>query len=142
MWEVISIYSERKVAAVDGCWIRVLDKSILDCSGDDDGSNVFWATVEVQYLNLDIAGDIANISSSLSESYASSQRSEMWHVMFFISHFGNLKDFKFRTVVFLAEWFLIIFCAQFCLWGRFFHCVRHCVYFVDPNSLIFIPNIS
>ena len=65
MWEVISIYSERKVAVVDGCWIRVLDKSILDCSGDDDGLNVFWATVEVQYLNLDIAGDIANISSSL-----------------------------------------------------------------------------
>ena len=125
-----------------GAGWRVLEKSSLDCTGDGDGLNVFWTTVQVQYLNLDIAGDIENISSSLPESYASRPRSEMWHVMFFISHFGNLKDFKFRTVVFLAEWFLIIFCAQFCLWGRFFHCVLHCVYFVDPNSLIFIPNIS
>ena len=85
-------------------WI-VLEKSRLDCSGDGDSWNFFWAKVEVEYLDLYIADDIANISSSLPELYASSPHSELWPVMFFISHFGNPKDFSFQTVVFLAEWF-------------------------------------
>ena len=63
--------------------------------------------MEVEHLHLDITDDIANISSSFPESYASSPRSELWPVMFFISHFRNPKDFNFRTVVFLAEWFVI-----------------------------------
>ena len=99
---------------------RVLEKSSLDCSGNGDGLILFWATVEVEYLDLDIADDIANISSSLSESYASSLRAELWPVMFFISHFGNPKDFSFRTVVFLAEWFVIFLFAHSSANGDFF----------------------
>ena len=97
---------------------RVLEKSSLDCSGDGNGLIFFiiiWTTVEVEYLDLDIADDIANISSSLPQSYASSSRSELWPVMLFISHFGNPKDFNFRTVFFLADWLVIFFvCVQFC----------------------------
>ena len=71
--------------------------------------------MEVEYLHLDIADDIANISPLLPESYASSPRSELEPVMFSISHFGNPKDFNFGRVVFLAEGFVIFFiCAQFC----------------------------
>ena len=91
---------------------RILEKSSLECSSDGDGLIIFWATVEVEYLHLDIADDIANISSSLLESYASSPHSELWPVMFFISHFGNSKDFNFRMVVFLAEWFVIFLFAH------------------------------
>ena len=87
---------------------RILEKSSLECSSDGDGLIIFWATVEVEYLHLDIADDIANISSSLPESCASSPRSELWPVMFFISNFGNPKYFNFRTVVFLAEWFVFL----------------------------------
>ena len=106
---------KEKLLLLTGVGWRVLEKSSLDCSGDGDGFILFWATVEVEYLDLDIADDIANISSSLPESYAPSPSSELWPAMFFISHFGNPKDLNFRTVVLLAEWFVIFFiCAQFC----------------------------
>ena len=99
---------KEKLLLSTGVGWRVLEKSSLDCSGDGDGSNFFWTTVEVEYLYLDIADDIANILSSFPESYASNPRSELWPVMFFISHFGNLKDFNFWTVVFLADWFIFL----------------------------------
>ena len=100
---------------------RVLEKSSLDCSGDGFGSFFFfWATVEVECLDLDIGDDNANISSSLTESYASSPRSELWPVMCFISHSGNPKDFNFRTVVFLAESFVIFLFAHSSANGDFF----------------------
>ena len=63
--------------------------------------------------------------------------------MFFISYFGNPKDFSFRTVVFLAEWFVIFLFGHNSANGDFFfHSPQHCVYCVDPNGLIFIPNNS
>ena len=122
---------------------RILEKSSLECSSDGDGLIIFWATVEMEYLHLDIADDIANISSSLLESYASSPHSELWPVMFFISHFRNPKDFNFRTVDFLAEWFVILSFAHKSANGDFFfRSAQHCVYCIDPYGLIFIPNIS
>ena len=53
---------------------RILEKSSLECSSDGDGLIIFWATVEVEYLHLDIADDIANISSSL--------RNHMHHIAY------------------------------------------------------------
>ena len=62
--------------------------------------------MEVEELDLDIADDICIKT-----------RSELWPVMFFISHFENTKDFNFRTVVFLEDWFVCFFIfAQFCKW--------------------------
>ena len=108
------IPDEKLLLSMGVAW-RALEKSSLHCSGDGDGWNFFWTTVEVEHLNLDIADDISNISASLPESYASSLRSELWPVMYFVSHFGNPKDFTFQTVIFLAEWFVIFFVsAQFC----------------------------
>ena len=49
-------------------------KSSFDCSGNGDGFFFFLATVEVEYLHLDIADDIANISSSL--------RNHMHHIAY------------------------------------------------------------
>ena len=111
-----------KLLLSTGVGWRVLEKSSLDCSGDGDGLIFFffWPTVEEEFLHLDIADDIANISSLLPESYVSSPRSELWPVMFFISHFGNPKDFNFRTVVFLAEWFVIFLFAHNSANGDFF----------------------
>ena len=82
--------------------------------------------MEVEYLHLDIADDIANISSSLPESYASSPRSELSSVMFFISHFGNPKNFNFRKIVFLAEW--VFFVLRTILFnGEFSFCLTLCL---------------
>ena len=67
---------KEKLLLSTGVGWRVLEKSSLDCSGDGDGLIFFWS-VEVEYLDLDIADDIANISSSLPESYASSPHSEL-----------------------------------------------------------------
>ena len=120
LWEVIPIYSERKVVVVDGCWIKSPGEIKFRLFRWWWWLNFFWARVEVEYLHLDIADDIANISSSFPESYASSPRSELWPVMFFISHFGNPKDFNFRTVVFLAEWFVIFLFAHNSANGDFF----------------------
>ena len=50
---------------------------------------------------------MVDISSSLPESHASRPHSELWSVMFFISHDFNPHDSNFRTVAFLAEWFVI-----------------------------------
>ena len=147
----------RKVVDVDGCWMkescccrrvldegklllstgvgwRVLEKSSLDCSGGGFGSFFFfWATVEVECLDLDIGDDNANISSSLPESYASSPRSELWPVMCFISHSGNPKDFNFRTVVFLAESFVIFLFAHNSANGDFFSfCSTLCLLYWPP----------
>ena len=52
-------------------------------------------------------------------------------MMFFISHFGNLKDFHFRTVVFLAKWFVVFLFAHRSANGDSFHSAQHCVYSVD-----------
>ena len=77
------IPKEKLLLLLTGVGWRVLGKLSLDCAGDGDGLIFFSATVEVEYLYLDIADDIANISSSLPESYASSPRSELCSVMFF-----------------------------------------------------------
>ena len=103
---------KEKLLLLTGVGWRVLEKSSLDCSGDGDGLIFFWTTVEVEYLDLDIADDISEISSLLPESYASSPWSNLWPVMFFISRFGNPKDFNFQTVVFLADWFVIFLFAH------------------------------
>ena len=123
---------------------RVLEKSSLDCSGDGFGSFFFfWATVEVECLDLDIGDDNANISSSLPESYASSPRSELWPVMCFISHSGNPKDFNFlKRLFFLQSRLLFFYLRTVLLMVTSFHSVQHCVYCIDPHGLIFIPNIS
>ena len=108
----VCLVPEKKLFLSTGVGWRVLEKLSLHCSGDGDGWKYFWTTVEVEYLDLDIADDIANISSSLMESYASSPRSQLWPVMLFRSHFGNPNDFNFRTVVLLAEWFDIFLFSQ------------------------------
>ena len=110
----------RKVVDVDGCWMKSPGGIKFRLFRWCWWLNFFWATVKVEYLHLDIADDIANISSSFPESYASSPRSELWPVMFFISHFGNPKDFNFRTVVFLAEWFVIFLFTHNSVNGYFF----------------------
>ena len=74
---------KEKLLLSTGVGWRVLEKSSLGCSGDDDGWNFFWTTVEMEYFDIDIADDIVNIFSSLSESYVSSPRSELWPVMFY-----------------------------------------------------------
>ena len=122
--ELILIFSERKVVFVDGCWIkrpgetkvRLLRwwrwlKFIFEQQSR-------WSTILLMALQ--------NISSSLPESYASSSRSGLWPVMFFISHFGNPKDFNFRTFFFLQSGFFLFvhnstngdffsFCSILCL---------------------------
>ena len=133
---------KEKLLLLTGVGWRVLEKSSLDCSGDGDGFILFWATVEVEYLDLDIADDIANISSSLTESYASSQHSELWPVMFFISHFGNPKILIFKRLFFLQSGLLFFYLHTILLMVTFFYSAQHCVYCVNPHGLIFIPKIS
>ena len=110
------IPKEKLLLLLTGVGWRVLGKLSLDCAGDGDGLIFFWATVEVEYLYLDIADDIANISSSLPESYASSPRSELWPVMFFISHlFQMFFISQFSNSCFSCRVVCYFFiCAQFC----------------------------
>ena len=63
LWEVIPIYSERKAVVVDECWMKSLGEIKFRLFRWWRWL-FFWATVEVEYLDLDIADDIANISSS------------------------------------------------------------------------------
>ena len=123
-----------------GVWWRVLEKSSLDCSGDDDGWNIFWTTVEMEYLYLDIVDDIANIFSSLPKSYAWSPRSEMWPVMFFISYFGNPKDFNLQKVVFPAGCFFLF--AHSAANGDFFFNLLNIVFIVLIPMARFLYQIS
>ena len=77
---------------------RVLEKSSLGCSGDSNGLNVFWATVKVEYLDLDIGDDIANISSSLPGSYCMIhvhvQSCDLWSFLFHILEIQKSLIFK------------------------------------------------
>ena len=59
--KLIEFIPKEKLLVSTSIGWRILEKSSLDCSGDGDGLILFWATVEVKYLDLDIADDIENI---------------------------------------------------------------------------------
>ena len=82
--ESFQVIPKKNLLLSTGVGWRALEKASLDCSGDDDDLNLFWITVEVEYLDLDIADAIANISSSLPELHASSTfRAVTWDVFCF-----------------------------------------------------------
>ena len=103
----------RKVVVVDGCWMKSPGeikfrlfrwwwwlKFLLSNSGG--GVLTFrWCWWHCKYF-IFITGIIC----------IKSMFRAVWPVMFFISHFGNPKDSNFRTVVFLAEWFVIFLVAH------------------------------
>ena len=109
------IPKEKLLLSTGIAW-RVLEKSCLDCSGDGDdliflsnngGGGVRFRNCWWHYKHFIFITRVICIKT----------RSELWPVMFFISHFENTKDFNFRTVVFLEDWFVCFFIfAQFCKW--------------------------
>ena len=109
------IPKEKLLLSTGIAW-RVLEKSCLDCSGDGDdliflsnngGGGVRFRYCWWHYKHFIFITRVICIKT----------RSELWPVMFFISHFENTKDFNFRTVVFLEDWFVCFFIfAQFCKW--------------------------
>ena len=79
-----NLFRKKNLLLSAGVGWRALEKASLDCSGDGDDLNLFWTTVEVEYLDLDIADAIANILSSLPELYGSSTfRAVTWDVFCF-----------------------------------------------------------
>ena len=91
--ESFQVIPKEKLLLSTGVGWRVLEKSSLDCSGDGDGLKFSWTTVEMEYLDLGIANDIENISSSLPELYALNTHSELWPVMFFYFTFWKSRTF-------------------------------------------------
>ena len=141
--KLFQFISKQKLLLSTGVGWRFLEKSSLDYSRDGDCLTSFFL------LRISGGGVLrfrcwwhCKYFIFLPESYASSPRSELWSVIFFISHFENPKDVNFQTVVFLQSVCCFFLFAHSSGNGDLFHYAQHCVYCVDHHGLIFTPNIS
>ena len=133
----------RKVVVVDGCWMKSPGEIKFRLFRWWWWLNFFWATVEVEYLHLDIADDIANILSSLPnhmhQIYV--QSCDLWCFLFQVLEIIQ-KTLIFDRLFFLQNCLLFFYLRTILLMVTFFYSPQHCVYCVNPQCLIFIPNIS
>ena len=99
--------------------------------------------MEVEELDLDIADDTTNISSSLPESYASRhvQSCDLWCFLFHILKIRKILIFE-RLFFLKIGLFVFLFSHNSVNGNIFFHSAQHCAYCVYHHGLIFIPNIS
>ena len=117
---------KRKLLWMGVRW-RVLEKSSLDCSGDDDGWNFFWTTVKMEYLYI-FRYCWWHCKHFL---FITEILCIMWPVMFFISYFENPKDFNLRKVVFPTDW-IFLFAHSFANGDFFLFCSTLCLLCWSP----------